>query len=69
MTLWCSGQCTGLEIPWMRVHISAGSALKERAVYTTGLGSVCKCMWQCTLKGVYRVGECTLGVQYFFNLF
>ena len=42
----------------MRVQISAGRALKERAVYTVGPGPVCKC-----------AGQCTLGVQDFFNLF
>ena len=40
--------CAGLEIPWLRVRISAGRALKER---------------QCTLKGHARyvnAGQCTL---------
>ena len=35
----------------MRVQISAGRALKERAVYTVGPGPVCKCRGQCTLEG------------------
>ena len=42
----------------MQVQISAGRALKEMTVYTIGPGLVCKCM-----------GQCTLGVQNFFNLF
>ena len=29
VTLWCSGWCAGLEIPWLQVQISAGRALKE----------------------------------------
>ena len=51
----------------MWVEISAGRALKERAVYIIGQGPVCNCMGQCTL-GVFRVGECTLGVENFSNL-
>ena len=69
VTLWCNGSCTGLEIPWMQVQISAGRALKERAVYTVGPGSVCKCTGQCTLEGTVQGGECTLGVQNFFICF
>ena len=46
----------------MRVQISAGRALKERAVYTVGPGPVCECMDGVHWKGVYRV-------QNFFNLF
>ena len=53
----------------MQVQISAGRALKERAVYTVGPGLVCKCMGQCTLEGSVQGWECTLGVQNFFNLF
>ena len=40
----------------MQVQISAGKALKEKAVYTIGPGSVCKCMGQCTVEG--SVQEC-----------
>ena len=40
----------------MRVQISAGRALKERAVYTIGPGLVCKCMGQCTLEGSVQGG-------------
>ena len=53
----------------MRIQISAGTALKERAVYTVGPGAVCKRMGQCTLEGSYRVGECTLGVENFLICF
>ena len=67
----------------MRVQISAGRALKERAVYTIGPGPVCKCTGQCTLEGSVQDGGvqnffcyffakfffCTLGVQNFFKLF
>ena len=58
MTLRCSGQCAGLEIPWMQVQISAGRALKERGVYTVGPGPgpVCKCTGQCTLEGSVQGG-------------
>ena len=48
----------------MQVQISAGRALKEKAVYIVGPGPVCKYTGQNTLQG-----ECTLGVQKFFNLF
>ena len=53
----------------MQVQISPGRALKEKAVYTVGPDPVSKCTGQCTLEGSYRVGECTLWVQNFFNLF
>ena len=69
MTLWCNGSCAGLEMPWLRVRISAGKALKERqctpkeqARYANVRGSV---HW----KGVYRVGDRDLGVQNFLNWF
>ena len=53
----------------MWVQISAGRALKERAVYTVGPGLVCKCMGQCTLEGsVQGGGVYTRGAK-FFNLF
>ena len=42
-------------------------SIKRKAVYTEGAGLVCKCMGQCTLEGVYRVGDRDLGVQNFFN--
>ena len=32
-------------------QISAGRALKERAVCNVGPGLVCKCTGQCTLEG------------------
>ena len=53
----------------MLVQISAGRALKERAVYTVGPGLVCKCTGECTLEGSAQGGGCTLGMQNFFNLF
>ena len=40
----------------MWVQISAGRALKERAVYTTGSGLVCKCTGQCTPEGSVQGG-------------
>ena len=40
---------------------------KGKAVYTEGAGLVCKCTGQCTLKGVYRVGDRDLGVQNYLN--
>ena len=49
----------------MRVQISAGRALKERAVYTVGPGLVYKCMGQCTLEGSVQGGEvCTGGAKF-----
>ena len=44
-------------------------SIKVRAVYTTRPGPVCKCTGQCTVEGSVQGGECTLGVQNFFNLF
>ena len=50
----------------MRVQISAGRALKERAVYTIEPGSVCKCKGQCTLEGSVQSGrECTRAAKFF----
>ena len=43
--------------------------IERKAVYTEGAGPVCKCTGQCTLEGSVHVGECTLGVQNFFNWF
>ena len=40
----------------MWVQISAGRALKERAVYTGGSGPVCKCTGQYTLEGSVQGG-------------
>ena len=53
----------------MRVQISAGRALKKRAVYTIGPGPVCKCMGQCTLEGSVEGGGVYTGGAKFFNLF
>ena len=66
MTLWCSGQSTGLEIPWLRVRISAGQGFKIKAVYTGGAGLVCKCMGQCTLEGSVQGGGSRPGGAKFF---
>ena len=50
----------------MRVQISTGRALKERAVYTKGPGQVCKCMGQYTLEGcVQGGGVCSGGAKFF----
>ena len=53
----------------MRVQISPGRTLKERAVYIVGPGLVCKCTGQCTLEGSVQGEGCTLGAQNFLNLF
>ena len=51
----------GLNLSWQ--------GIKRKAVYTKEAGPVCKCTGQCTLEGVYRVGDRDLGVQNFFNWF
>ena len=51
----------------MWVQISAGRALKERAVYTVGPGPVCKCMGQCTLQGSVQGGGVYTGGAKFFK--
>ena len=38
-----------------RVRISAGQGFKRKAVYTEGVGPVCKCTGQCTLQGSVQV--------------
>ena len=53
----------------MWVHISAGRALKERAVYTIGSGPVCKCVGQCTMERSVQGGGVYTGGGKFFNLF
>ena len=45
----------------MLVQISAGRALKERAVYIVGPGPVCKCSGQCTLEGSVQGGGAYTG--------
>ena len=50
----------------MWVQISAGRALKERAVYTVGPGLVCKCTGQFTLKGSVQGGGVYTGGAKFF---
>ena len=69
VTLWRSDWSASPKLPWMRVQISADRALKERAVYIVGLGSVCKCMGQCTLEGSVQVRGVYTGMQNFFDLF
>ena len=53
----------------MRIQISAGTALKERAVYTVGPGQVCKRMGQCTLEGSAQGGGVYTGVENFLICF
>ena len=50
----------------MQVQISAGRALKERAVYTVGPGLVRKCMGQCALEGSVQGGGVYSGGAKFF---
>ena len=50
----------------MQVQISAGRALKERAVYTGGPLAVCKCTGQCTLEGSVQGGGVYTGGAKFF---
>ena len=50
----------------MRVQISAGRALKERAVYIVGPSLVCKCMGQCSLEGSVQGGGVYTGGAKFF---
>ena len=51
----------------MRVQISAGRALMDRAVYTVGPGLVCKCTGQCTLEGSAKGGGVYTGGAKFFK--
>ena len=51
----------------MQVQISAGRALKERAVYTRGPSPVCKCTGQCTLEGSVQGGGVHTGGAKFFS--
>ena len=66
VTLWCSGECAGLEIPWLRVRISAGRALKERQCTPKGQVRYVNVQGSVHWKGVYRVGDKDLGGAKFF---
>ena len=46
----------GLEIPWLRVRISAGRALKERQCTLKGQAWYVNVRGSVHWKGVYRVG-------------
>ena len=69
VTLWCSGQSAGLEIPWLWVRISAGRALKERQCTLKGQAQYVNVRGNVHWKRVYTVGDRDLGVQNFFNWF
>ena len=55
--LWCSGQCAGLEIPSLRVQISAGRALKERQCTLKGQAWYANVWGSTHWRGVYRMGD------------
>ena len=50
--------------PWLQVRISAGWALKERQCTLEGQARYVNVQGSVHWKGVYRVGDRDLGVQY-----
>ena len=57
--------CAGLEIPWLRVRISAGRALQEMQCTLKGQARYVNVRGSVHWKGVHRVGDRDLGCKIF----